>query len=255
MFAATACCNTQAQTADIQAELRVKVYDSLLISPYPLPHPRPQFSLFPSEDGAPHVAILQVSKLIYAEAALVLYGKNTFSTSNHNSFSSLCTFGGADQPLSPWAPHKHSNPCPHTMCTPSPDMQARLTQDVSKIFTPYRKDLPKWLFGTPYLRNPRTRHEVKSSRNPGYSFAAFLRQIGPHNACGIRSLRISCNGHKDHMYQIHYEIPLYSAIIRRFLCNVHDLVLGRFTSQLPCTRRAICFSPCYTPPPIALLTI
>ncbi|KAL9021313.1 MAG: hypothetical protein Q9185_001518, partial [Variospora sp. 1 TL-2023] len=166
--------------------------------------------------------LLQASKTIYAEAGLVYYHEYPFATSSYSGNSShryddgriplgSLTFG--------WGLQSNSE---GQLDFPS-GTEKLLSGDVSKIFTKYHKDLPKWLFGAPYLRNRLTFRSVKRPLIPGYEFARNLRQIGRQNALEIRSLRINVptNGWEWACY----ELLLYPKIITQHMCNVRDIVL------------------------------
>lgn len=206
-------------------EIRIMIYELLLTVPDMLPIQRP-YNVITTRYRNFRTAILGVSRMIHAEAAPILYGRNTFSTENHSNVTTAYDLEHVNPPLKRWITHHHSSSCAHECCTPSPETQARLIEDVSKVRTRYKKNVPQWLFGKAWLRNSKTCHKVYNSPVPGYSFAWFLRQIGPQNAGTIRSLRIYCRGQwLHHMRQIYHELPLYAAMIKQFLHNVRDVIL------------------------------
>lgn len=113
-------------------------------------------------------------------------------------------------------------------------IKEQLDEDVAKIFTRYKKDLPRWLVGGPYLRSARSYWKVRRPLIAGWSFARFLRQIGPVNAGEIESLRIrSPPGEFFHLLRGCWELPFYAAVIRQHLPNIKDIVLGALKPPCP----------------------
>lgn len=185
-----------------------------------LPQPSSQPSHFP-------VALLQASKTIYAEAGLVYYREYPFATS---SYSGRSSHGYDDDrvPLGSLTPSWGLQSSSEVQLDFPSGTEAILFRDVSKIFTKYHKDLPKWLFGAPYLRNRLTFRSVKTPLIPGYEIARNLRQIGRQNAVEIRSLRINVPRKEwEHLHRACYELPLYSTIIKQHMYNVREIVLGK----------------------------
>lgn len=184
----------------------------------------------PSQSKDAHMALLLVSKTVNIEATPAYYRESCFITSSllWPIFSPSEDFPLPTLPF-PFQVQRGSN----FQRDFSEATKSELQEDVSKIYTRYLKDLPKWLFGAPYVRNFATHRSVRSTSIPGYSFARFLRQIGSHNASRIKSLSINCRRREFfHLLRACYELPLYATIIRQHLPNVENLVLG--TLELPC---------------------
>ncbi|KAL8708692.1 MAG: hypothetical protein Q9225_007563 [Loekoesia sp. 1 TL-2023] len=203
-------------------EIRTMIYEALLIVPYTLPYwPRDNGSTSSSATIKPQVAILRVSKTINAEATPILYSKNCFATSHYDDSITWESKAHKDSPLNKLPRGKGLKAKPKASAQDIAT-NAKLDQDVSKIFTKHRSDLPKWLFGAAYLRNPETSRLVKRPKIPGYSFARFLRQIGSRNAKEIKSLQLT-SWARYRTRQACYELPLYSEIIRQHMYNVQYL--------------------------------
>lgn len=230
------------------------IYEALLIVPYALPlwphnsesnyalplWPRDRDSTRSSGTIKPQVAILRVSKTIYAEATPILYSKNCFATSHYDDSITWENRAHKGSPLNRLPRGKELKAKPEASAQ---DMatNAKLAQDVSKIFTKHRGNLPKWLFGAAYLRNPETSRLMKRPKIPGYSFARFLRQVGSRNAKEIRSLQLTTLA-RYKTCQVYYELPLYSEIIRQHMHNVQYLSLG--TYEFPSVVCQKVFMPC-----------
>ncbi|KAI4136726.1 MAG: hypothetical protein L6R39_007644 [Caloplaca ligustica] len=197
-------------------------------------------TLRPFRSKSLHAAILEVSKLVYREAATVYYREVCFATTTDKIEGYFVFHPEKDAPLSPVPDHWLLEPGFEHRAN-SADTKARLVEDVSKIFTKSRKDLPKWLFGAAYVRNPFTYRSVMKPKIPGYSFPRFLRQIGSRNAAAIRSLRINTPG--GEMYRLRracWELPLFSTIIKKHMPNVRDIILGMLDfSLLTCFERIL----------------
>lgn len=171
------------------------------------------------------VALLRVSKMVYVEASPIHYQEYYFVAS---SYAGPLTYRNNRVPLGRLISLRKLPPG-KTLEFPSAT-EAKLVEDVSKIFTKYRKDLPKWLFGAAYVRNHLRFGSVAKPMIPGYDIARYLRQIGSQNAVEIRSLRIKIPpSETGHLRRACYDLSLYSKIIRQHIYNVRDIVLGQST--------------------------
>ncbi|KAL8959121.1 MAG: hypothetical protein Q9193_003958, partial [Seirophora villosa] len=164
-------------------------------------------------------AILRVSKTVYAEASPIHYQEYDFVVAEP------FIYRNNPVPLGKLISHRELPPGAEALDFSSAT-EAKLVEDVSKIFTKHRKDLPKCLFGAAYVRNHLRFRSVADPTIPGYDIARYLRQIGSQNAVEIRSLRIKIPPSEvGHLSQACYELSLYSTIIRQHIYNVRDIVL------------------------------
>ncbi|KAL8916474.1 MAG: hypothetical protein Q9208_008506 [Pyrenodesmia sp. 3 TL-2023] len=164
----------------------------------------------PSQSNHTRTALLLVSKTIYKEAVPEYYMVSRFDTSGPVGDSWNWDPDDVEPPL-PKLPYPYVYKVPGARFRRdfNDDIKARLNADVAKIFCKYKKDLPRWLFGAPYLRNARNYWKVRRPLTAGWSFARFLRQIGPVNAGEIGSLRISSTpGEFFHLLRACWELPL-----------------------------------------------
>ncbi|KAI4183431.1 MAG: hypothetical protein LQ346_006339 [Caloplaca aetnensis] len=146
----------------------------------------------PSQCHQSRTALLLVSRKMYAEVQPQYNRESWFDTSGREG-SSCCNRNPDDDetplPQLPY-PYVFEVPGPPFKRVFSEGTRARLDEDVSKIFTRFKKDLPEWLFGGPYLRNTRNYWKVRRPQVAGWSFVRFLRKFGAVNAGEIESLRI-----------------------------------------------------------------
>ncbi|KAI4117856.1 MAG: hypothetical protein LQ345_002005 [Seirophora villosa] len=210
--------NTSIMVQHESSEIRMMIYKAY----FSAANQRPQGDLQPCDVP---VAILRVSKTVYAEASPIHYQEYYFvAPSSAGPFH----YQYHGPPLGQLISHRELPPGSEALDFSSAT-EAKLVEDVSKIFTKYRKDLPKWLFGAAYVRNPLSFRSVAKPRMPGYDIARYLRQIGSQNAAEIRSLRIKMSAYRTaHSRQRCYELSLYSTIIRQHIYNVRDIVLEEF---------------------------
>ncbi|KAL9009543.1 MAG: hypothetical protein Q9173_005441 [Seirophora scorigena] len=212
------------------SEIRMMIYKAYFSTADHLPQGDSQPCHFP-------VAILHASKTVYAEASPIHYQEYQFVTSSYAGPSVYRYDNVTGVPLGELTAHwKLTTGSEARLDFPSAT-EAKLVEDVSKIFTKYRKDLPKWLFGAAYVRNHLNFRSVAMPKIPGYDIARYLRQIGSQNAVEIRSLRINVPAYeKEHVRRACFELPLYSKIIRQHIYNVRDIVLGQSTASYTRTK-------------------
>lgn len=183
----------------------------------------------PSQCHQSRTALLLVSRKMYAEVQPQYNRESWFDTSGREG-SSCCNRNPDDDetplPQLPY-PYVFEVPGPPFKRVFSEGTRARLDEDVSKIFTRFKKDLPEWLFGGPYLRNTRNYWKVRRPQVAGWSFVRFLRKFGAVNAGEIESLRIcSAPGEFFHLLHACWGLPLYASIIKQHLPSIKRIVLG-----------------------------
>lgn len=217
-------------TAVTFIEIRRKIYQEMLVTPYKHPGPPPQLkNIYPDEAKSlehfhikPAFSLFFVSKQISFEAREIFYGQNTFTTffrPTRKVYDMIETVAGYDSTKNVWV-HKRNE----------------LIHAVSTIYDENYANVPEWLFGdfSPKYENGEEQLEYWMDlgeviyKPEGLYLPAFLRKIGPTHASMITTIEIILGS-----LQLSTDIfPVFVETLRKHVKGLSKVVLGKLIDGL-----------------------
>lgn len=183
-------------------------------------------------DKAPAVHLLQTCATVSGEAAEVLYSQTLFVAENSPARSRIAMM----KDLSLFFAAAQFEEQPSGTVELGQRFRQKLIRDVARTFKPTREQLPLWLFGGYYIRcDPCSGKTAKGGRRSGlgpfrgFSFPAFLREIGPSNTANIRNLEFDFL----HVSQACHDFSIYAEIVRQYIPKLKNLSISKFSISSP----------------------
>ncbi|KAI4169540.1 MAG: hypothetical protein LQ343_005620 [Gyalolechia ehrenbergii] len=215
---------------NVPPEIRRKIYQEMLVTPYKHPGPPPQLkNIYPDEAKSlehfhikPAFSLFFVSKQISFEAREIFYGQNTFTTffrPTRKVYDMIETVAGYDSTKNVWV-HKRNE----------------LIHAVSTIYDENYANVPEWLFGdfSPKYENGEEQLEYWMDlgeviyKPEGLYLPAFLRKIGPTHASMITTIEIILGS-----LQLSTDIfPVFVETLRKHVKGLSKVVLGKLIDGL-----------------------